>query len=72
MSTETVLESNSRRNDSNQYYKQLKIIYGNLFYPIDEKRRSYWIEPANNAEKLVDYAINCNNEDKYIEIYINQ
>ena len=69
MSTETVLESNSRRNDSNQYYKQLKIIYGNLFYPIDEKRRSYWIEPANNAEKLVDYAINCNNEDKYIEIY---
>lgn len=69
MVTETVTESNSRRNDSNQYYKQLESIYENLFYPINEKRRSYWIEPVNNAEELVEYASNNKNDDKYLEIY---
>ena len=69
MVTETVTESNSRRNDSNQYYKQLKSIYENLFYPINEKRRSYWKEPVNNAKELVEYATNNKNDDKYLEIY---
>lgn len=69
MVTETVTESNSRRNDSNQYYKQLESIYENLFYPINEKRRSYWIEPVNNAEELVEYASNNKNDAKYLEIY---
>lgn len=69
MVTETVTESNSRRNDSNQYYKQLESIYENLFYPINEKRRSYWIEPVNNAKELVEYASNNKNDAKYLEIY---
>ena len=69
MSTKTVLESDSRRKDSNQYYKELELIYENLFYPINEKRRTYWKTPANNAKELVEYATNHKNEDKYIEIY---
>lgn len=35
----TIDESENRRTDSNQFYKQLEMIYENLFYPIDEKKR---------------------------------
>ncbi|MEE3489344.1 MAG: DUF5906 domain-containing protein [Methanobrevibacter sp.] len=63
-------ESENRRTDSNQFYKQLEIIYENLFYPIDEKRKGkYWKKPANNAKELVEFATNKNDEDKFIEIY---
>ena len=55
--------------DSNNYYKQLELIYENLFYPIDEKRRTYWVEPVNNAKELVKFATNNDKSDKYIEIY---
>lgn len=55
--------------DSNNYYKQLELIYENLFYPIDEKRRTYWVEPVNNAKELVEFATNNDKSDKYIEIY---
>lgn len=66
----TIDESENRRTDSNQFYKQLEIIYENLFYPIDEKRKGkYWKEPANNAKELVEFATNKNDEDKFIEIY---
>ena len=64
MSIKTAHES---QNDSNQYNK-LELIYDNLFYPINEKRRTYWKEPANNARELVKYATNQKNGDKYIEI----
>lgn len=69
MVTETIIESDSRRNDSNQYSKQLELIYDNLFYPIDEKRRDYWKKPANNARNLFKYATNRENGDKFIEIH---
>lgn len=64
MSIKTAHES---QNDSNQYNK-LELIYDNLFYPINEKRRTYWKEPVNNARELVKYATNQKNGDKFIEI----
>ncbi len=66
----TIDESENRRTDSNQFYEQLEMIYENLFYPIDEKRKGkYWKEPANNAKELVEFATNTYDEDKFIEIY---
>ena len=69
MVIETVTESNSQKNNSNQYYKQLKSTYDNLFCPIDEKRLTYWAKPVTNAKELVKFATNNDESDKYIEIY---
>ena len=55
--------------DSNKYYKQLELIYKSLFYPIDEKRRTYWEEPADTATELVKYATSNNKNNKFIETY---
>ena len=48
---------------------KLEAIYENLFNPINEKRRTYWDKPVNTAKKLVEYATEHNNTDKYLEIY---
>lgn len=55
--------------DSNKYYKQLELIYESLFYPINEKRRTYWEKPADNATELVKYATSNNKNNKFIETY---
>ena len=34
------IDESEQLTDSNNYYKQLELIYENLFYPIDEKRRT--------------------------------
>lgn len=63
-----VTEANELTNSSNEY-KELETPLEFLFDPINEKRRTYWTDPVNNATELVQYAKNHANEDKYIEIY---
>ena len=63
------INESEKRTDSNKYYKQLELIYESLFYPIDEKRRTYWEEPADTATELVKYATSNNKNNKFIETY---
>ena len=63
------INESEKRTDSNKYYKQLELIYESLFYPINEKRRTYWEEPADNATELVKYATSNNKNNKFIETY---
>ena len=63
------INESEQRTDSNKYYKQLELIYESLFYPINEKRRTYWDEPADTATELVKYATSNNKNNKFIETY---